>query len=77
MHKFSPTTNMNQSFRMFPNLSNSGEYRVNFDIGAVTALKKWLGWHVTASDRYLSNPIFGRQRNDLLLSTGLRISFAK
>jgi hypothetical protein len=76
-HKFSPTTNMFQSFRMFPNLSNSGEYRVNFDMGAVTALKKWLGWHVTASDRYLSNPIFGRQRNDLILSTGLRVSFAK
>jgi hypothetical protein len=50
---------------------------VNFDIGAVTALKKWLGWHVTASDRFLSNPVFGRQRNDLILSTGLRISFAK
>jgi len=77
VHKFSPTTNLNQSFRIFPNMSNSGEYRVNFDIGAVTAIKKWLGWQVTASDRYLSNPIFGRQRNDILLSTGLRISFAK
>ncbi len=77
LHKFSPTTNMNQSFRIFPNLSNSGAYRANFDIGAVTALKKWLGWHVTASDRYLSNPFAGRQRNDLLISTGLRISFAK
>ena len=50
---------------------------MNFDLGAVTALKKWLGWHVTASDRFLSNPLFGRQRNDLLISTGLRISFAK
>jgi putative salt-induced outer membrane protein len=77
LHRFSPTTSINQSFRMFPNLSNTGEYRVNFDIGAVTAIKKWLGWHVTASDRYLSNPLFGRQRNDLLLSTGLRVSFAK
>jgi putative salt-induced outer membrane protein YdiY len=77
LHKFSATTNVNQSFRMFPNLSRPGEYRMNFDIGAVTALKKWLGWHVTASDRYLSNPVFGRQRNDLLISTGLRISFAK
>ena len=77
VHKFSATTNMNQTFRIFPNLSRTGEYRANLDIGAVTALKKWLGWHVTASDRYLSNPIFGRQRNDLLISTGLRISFAR
>jgi putative salt-induced outer membrane protein YdiY len=77
LHKFSPTTNVTQTFRFFPNLSHSGEYRVNFDLGAVTALKKWLGWHVTASDRFLSNPVFGRQRNDLLISTGLRVSFAK
>jgi len=77
VHKFSPTTSVTQAFRVFPNLSYSGEYRVNFDLGAVTALKKWLGWHVTASDRFLSNPVFGRQRNDLILSTGLRVSFAK
>ena len=70
-------TNVTQSFRVFPNLSNTGEYRMNFDIGAVTALKKWLGWHVTASDRFLSNPVFGRQRNDLILSTGFRVSFAR
>jgi putative salt-induced outer membrane protein YdiY len=77
LHKFSPTTSVTQSLRIFPNLSETGEYRVAFDLGAVTALKKWLGWHVTASDRFLSNPLFGRQRNDLILSTGLRISFAK
>jgi hypothetical protein len=40
-------------------------------------LKKWLGWHDTASDRFLSNPVQGRQRNDLLISTGFRLSFAK
>jgi hypothetical protein len=62
---------------MFPNLTDTGEYRVNFDLGAVTTIKKWLGWQVTASDRFLSNPLFGRQRNDLLLSTGLRLSFAR
>jgi hypothetical protein len=77
LHKLSAVTNVTQSFRIFPNLSNSGEYRVNFDLSAVTALKKWMGWHVTASDRFLSNPVFGRQRNDLLISTGLRISFTK
>ncbi len=40
-------------------------------------LKKWLGFHVTAADSFLSNPLFGRQRNDVLISTGLRISFAR
>jgi putative salt-induced outer membrane protein YdiY len=77
LHKFSSVSSVTQSFRFFNNLSHTGEYRMNCDIGAVTALKKWLGWHVTASDRFLSNPVFGRQRNDLLLSTGLRVSFAR
>jgi hypothetical protein len=70
-------TTVTQSFRMFANLTERGEYRVNFDLGAVMALNHWLGWQVTASDRYLSNPLVGRQRNDLLMSTGLRVSFAR
>jgi putative salt-induced outer membrane protein YdiY len=77
LFKLSGLTSLTQSFRMFPNLTDTGEYRVNFDLGAVTTIKKWLGWQVTASDRFLSNPLFGRQRNDLLLSTGLRLSFAR
>ena len=70
-------TSLTQSFRIFPNLSRTGEYRVNFDLGTVTTIKKWLGWQVTVSDRFLSNPVQGRQRNDLLLSTGFRVSFAR
>lgn len=76
-YKVSGATQITQAFRMFNNLSNTGEYRMNFDLSAVTAVRKWLGWHVTASDRYLSNPVQGRQRNDILLSTGFRLSFAK
>jgi len=77
LYKLSGATSVTQSSRFFPNLTNTGEYRLNFDLSAVTALKKWLGWHVSASDRFVSNPVFGRQRNDLLLSTGFRLTFAK
>jgi hypothetical protein len=77
LYKFSAATSLTQSFRMYPNLSDTGQYRMNFDLSAVTALKKWLGWHVTFSDRYLSDPVEGRLRNDVLLSTGFRLSFAK
>jgi putative salt-induced outer membrane protein YdiY len=77
LYKFSGATSLTQSFRMFPNLSDTGQYRMNFDLSAVTLLKKWLGWHVSFSDRYLSDPVAGRLRNDVLLSTGFRLSFAK
>ncbi len=75
-YKLAGPSTFTQSFRVFPNLSNSGQYRFNFDLGTQTAIKKWLGWHVTASDRFLSDPVFGLQRNDLILSTGFRLSFA-
>jgi len=77
VYKFSAATSLTQSFHMFPNLSDTGQYRMNFDLTAVTLLKKWLGWHVSFSDRYLSDPVEGRLRNDVLLSTGFRLSFAK
>jgi putative salt-induced outer membrane protein YdiY len=77
LYKVSGATAITQAFRVFNNLSNAGTYRLNFDLGSVTTLKKWLGWQVTASDRFLSNPVGGRQRNDILLSTGFRVTFAK
>jgi hypothetical protein len=49
---------------------------MNFDIGANTRLFRWLTWNLAVSDRFLSNPVPGRQKNDLLYTTGVGISFA-
>jgi hypothetical protein len=66
-----------QNFRVFPNLSDGGEYRINFDAGANTKLTRWLTWNVGLSDRFLSNPVPGRLQNDLLYTTGIGITFAR
>ncbi len=66
-----------ERFAVFPNLSEGGEYRLTFDSSAVTTLNKWLAWHLTFSDRYLSNPVPGAESNDILFTTGLRLSFTK
>jgi len=76
VYKFSGSTSVTQSFFVYPNLSDTGEYRMNFNLSAVTALKKWLGWHVSFTDNYLSDPVLGRLRNDLILSTGFQLAFA-
>jgi hypothetical protein len=76
-YKLSARTTLGQSFRMFNNMTNTGEYRVNFDIGATTALLSWLNWNISLSDRYLSNPVPGRKNNDFLYSTGFGFSFAR
>jgi putative salt-induced outer membrane protein YdiY len=76
-YKLNSRTALVQSFRMFNNLSNSGEYRMNFDTGLATAITKWLNWNLALSDRYLSNPVPGRKKNDLLYSTGFGFTFAR
>src|SRR2546425_1834737 len=57
---------------MYPNLSDRGQYRVNLDSSIVTRLNNWLGWQVTVSNRYVSNPAGNNKNNDLLLTTGIR-----
>ncbi|HWB83317.1 MAG TPA: DUF481 domain-containing protein [Bryobacteraceae bacterium] len=73
-YRVSGASEFTQSFRVFPNLTNPGEYRLNFDLGATNRLNKWLAWQVAASDRFLSDPVAGRKRNDILLTTGFRLS---
>jgi putative salt-induced outer membrane protein YdiY len=66
-----------EGFSFYPNVSETGEYRFQLDASASTKLKNWLGWQVTYSDRYISNPPVGLKGNDQLLSTGLRLTFGK
>ena len=77
-YKLNTRTGLTQGFRMFNNLTNSGEYRMNFDIGAATSLKRWLTWNIALSDRYRTNILFpGRKKNDFLYSTGFGFTFAR
>ena len=76
-HKISSNMLLTERMVFYPNVSNSGNYRVNFDAGLVTNINKWLGWNVGFSNRYLSNPVLGNKTNDVLFTTGLRLTFAK
>ena len=75
-YKLRPATAFTQTFRMFNNLSQTGNYRMNGDIGVNTRIMKWLNWNIALSNRYLSNPAPGRKTNDLIYTTGLGISFS-
>lgn len=59
----------------FPNLTNRGEYRFNFDANAAVPVMKWLEWTVGVNDRYLSNPLPGKKKNDIAITMGVRVSF--
>jgi putative salt-induced outer membrane protein YdiY len=74
--KLTSATSLVQSYRMFNDLTNTGIYRVNFDMGLSTKLLKWLSWNLSVSDRYLSDPAPGRKTNDFFYTTGLGVSFS-
>jgi putative salt-induced outer membrane protein YdiY len=75
--KLNSATSLVQSYRMFNDITNTGMYRVTFDLGVNTKIFKWLSWNVSLVDRYLSDPAPGRKTNDFLYTTGIGITFAK
>jgi putative salt-induced outer membrane protein len=70
-------THLHQSLRFFPNMTDLGQYRVNFDLVGSTAVSKLLTMNVTFSDRFTSNPPPGTKDNDLILSAGFGLTFTK
>ena len=78
MHKFGALTTLNESASIYPDLEDFNQYRVSFDANAVTKINKWLGWQITVSDRYVTNPpIANTKSNDVILSTGINVAFGK
>ncbi|HKN74803.1 MAG TPA: DUF481 domain-containing protein [Candidatus Acidoferrum sp.] len=75
--KLNSRTSVTEQFSLYPNISDTGTYRFQFDTTISTKLKNWLSWQVTYSDRYISNPLPGFKTNDLILSTGVRLTFGK
>jgi putative salt-induced outer membrane protein len=75
--KLGSRTTLGEQFNFFPNLSDTGEYRLQLDATAATKLKNWLSWQITFSDRYVSRPLLGLKNNDVLFTTGLRLTYGK
>jgi len=75
MHKLGKSTVINEKLYFFPDLNSAGDYRGTFDFASVTKISKWLGWQNSFSDVYVTNPPPGKKLNDLILTTGLNVSF--
>ena len=75
--KLASSTTFNETLFFYPNLSETGEFRGTLNAGLVTRLSKLLSWQLTFADYYLSNPVPGKKTNDLLVTTGIRVSFGK
>jgi putative salt-induced outer membrane protein YdiY len=75
--KLSKRTTFTERLSLYPNLSNTGNFRSQFDTTLVTQFKTWLNWQITFSDSYINYPPPGLKANDLLLSTGFRVTWGK
>ncbi len=76
MHKAGKSTLITEDFYIFPDMSDTGQYRLTFNFGTVTKISKWLGWQNQFNDIYVSNPPIGTKDNDLIFTTGLNFSFS-
>lgn len=75
--KINPRVRFNNRFVFYPNLSRFGNFRALLDASLQTDINNWLGWHLTVGNRYNSRPVSLTEKNDFLMSTGLRVSFGK
>src|SRR5580692_4040282 len=76
-HKLGKSTVITENLYLFPDLSNTGEYRATFSFGSVTKISKWLGWQNQFGDIYVSNPPSTAKKNDVIFTTGLNFSFTR
>ncbi len=74
-HQLLSVSHLEHKLVFFPNVSDTGEYRISMDNALVTKLSRWLSWQLSLSDRLNSNPIPGKKKNDVLFTTGLRFTF--
>lgn len=57
-------------FDLYPNLSDRGQFRL--DTGANLGIRLTPRFSLNINSRYLSQPVPGGRKNDLLLTVGLR-----
>jgi putative salt-induced outer membrane protein len=74
-HKLTASTSLFQDFYFFPYLNGGGGYRGVFDFGLASKLYRAITWNLNFGDRYNSRPVAGKKNNDVLLTTGLGLSF--
>jgi putative salt-induced outer membrane protein YdiY len=76
-HSFNTNTTFTEKAFFLPYLNSIGNYRTTFDVGLSTKVSRLLTWQVSFSNRYVTNPQPTFKNNDLLLTTGLGITFGK
>jgi len=74
-HNFTENTSVNENLYFYPYLNDAGNYRGVFNFGVASKFYKAFTWNLNFGDIYNSMPLTGKKNNDLVLTTGLGITF--
>jgi putative salt-induced outer membrane protein YdiY len=74
-HNFTPSTSIVESLYFFPYLNDTGNYRGAFNFGVASKFYRALTWNLNFTDLYNSQPVPGKRNNDIVLTTGIGITF--
>jgi hypothetical protein len=75
--QIAPRMYLHERWMVYPNLSRGGEYRTRLSATLETKLNNWLSWQLTLSNHYLSDPPPETDKNDLLITSGLRVTLGR
>ncbi len=70
-HRLTPTTTLRQRLTLFPNATDTGEFRATFEAGLAVAMTNTLSLTATLSVRHNSDPGVGLETTDTLFVTGI------
>lgn len=76
-HKFTERLKIQNSFTFYQDLTRLKKYRFIFDASLSADITKRIGWHFTIGDRFNNDPLISVERNDFLLTTGIKWNFGK
>ncbi len=65
----------NHQLNVYPSFSSGGDYRFDTINSISSPISPRLSFQVGFTDHFLSNPLPGTEKNDLLLSTGIGFNF--
>lgn len=75
--KFGGSSSFTEEARYYPDMNQLGQYRVTVNSTLDTHINHFLSWQTTLNEVDVTNPPPGTKNNDIILTTGLGISFAR
>lgn len=72
-HRLTETTQLRQKFTLYPNLRDSGKYRVVLDTGLTVAMTQTINLSAGLSYRYDSDPGTNLKNGDAMFVTGVSV----